>query len=288
MNFARGTRNNLADVSDTSAEGVHSAQLDGISAKAGYLAKSTLDDFGLDTAWQRGQGFNAEAKPNRPDQMAQTTHQLPARAAEAIRRFSNPFRQDQASSRRERPGAAFEMAKLSSSYQSLDSEPNLTGVGQPGAQGPRYTGSRNKLDQMPPKLPSVVIDSQSNWPLFKQSSDRVGGGLPHRDTRLGDTIRLPFPLISLPEAAKLQSFRRERGQEDHTDPPGFFAAKVRSARSATVSTMSSVNSPMTPLSAYVEWQAHMSARNQDQPQAASHSRQLSGQPCGMLTLAAKI
>ncbi|PHH72348.1 hypothetical protein CDD80_4593 [Ophiocordyceps camponoti-rufipedis] len=275
LNFARGTRSSLADVSDT---GVHSAQLDGISAKAGYLAKSTLDDFGLDTAGQRGQRFNAEAKPKRPEQMIQT-HQLPARAAEAIRRFSNPFRQDQASSRRERPGTAFEMAKLSSSYQSLDSDPNLTGVGQPGAQGPRYTGMKNvTLDQMPPKLPSVVIDSQSNWPSFKQSGGRVGGGLPHRDTRLGDTMRLPFPLISLPEAAKLQSFRRERGQEDHTDPPGFFAAKVRSARSATVSTMSSVNSPMTPLSAYVEWQAHMSARNQDQPPAAGHSRHRSGQP----------
>ncbi|KAG6007991.1 hypothetical protein E4U21_005225 [Claviceps maximensis] len=56
--------------------------------------------------------------------------------------------------------------------------------------------------------------------------------------------RFPFPLISLPEAALLQSQRRERGEEDHSDPGPAFAAK---ARSCTVSTIST-NGPNTPAS----------------------------------------
>ncbi|KAG5984346.1 hypothetical protein E4U55_005124 [Claviceps digitariae] len=56
--------------------------------------------------------------------------------------------------------------------------------------------------------------------------------------------RFPFPLISLPEAAALQSQRRQRGQEDHSDPGPAFAAK---ARSCTVSTIST-NGPHTPAS----------------------------------------
>ncbi|PFH63451.1 hypothetical protein XA68_10043 [Ophiocordyceps unilateralis] len=281
LNFARGAGSSLADVSDTSADGVHNAQLDGISAKAGHLTESTLDHFGLVTARQRDQHAQAYdktgAKPSQPGQVLQMP-QLPTRAAEAIRRFSNPFRQDHGALRRERPGNSFEMAKLSNSYESLDSEPTETGAGQPGGRGRRYAFTQKKLDQEPPKLPSVLFDRRSNWPSFRQSSGYGGEGLTQRDTLLGDTSRLPFPLISLPEAAQLQSFRRERGEEDHTDPPGFFAAKVRSARSATVSTMSSVNSPMTPLSAYVEWQTHMSARGNGKPPVACHGRDPSRQP----------
>ncbi|KAG6000632.1 hypothetical protein E4U43_001552 [Claviceps pusilla] len=56
--------------------------------------------------------------------------------------------------------------------------------------------------------------------------------------------RFPFPLISLPEAAALQSQRRERGQEDHSDPGPAFAAKARSCTISTIST----NSPNTPAS----------------------------------------
>ncbi|RCI12393.1 hypothetical protein L249_1297 [Ophiocordyceps polyrhachis-furcata BCC 54312] len=260
LNFAKGAGSSLADVSDTSADDVRNAQLDDLSAKAGYLAQSTLDEFGL------ARQCNHHLAPPR----ANTGHashvfqmpQRPARAAEAIRCFSNPFRQDFAPP----PDAAFEMAKLSNSYDSLESGPI-----EVCRKGIRYS---NKLGQDPPKLPSVMFDRQSNWPSFRQSTGYKEEGLVSRDTS-----RLPFPLISLPEAARLQSFRRERGQEDHTDPPGFFAARVRSARSATVSTMSTVNSPMTPLSAYVDWQANMSPRGHGRARAACPGHGLPRQPC---------
>lgn len=72
----------------------------------------------------------------------------------------------------------------------------------------------------------------------------------HHDRHSGATQtsipRLPFPLISLPEAAALQYQRRERGEEDHTDPGPMFAAKARSCTISTVSTMGP-NTPCTPL-----------------------------------------
>lgn len=57
--------------------------------------------------------------------------------------------------------------------------------------------------------------------------------------------RLPFPLISLPEAAKLQHVRRERGEEDHTEPGSSFVAR---GFSETISTISASTSPRTPRS----------------------------------------
>ncbi|RDA89124.1 hypothetical protein CP532_2278 [Ophiocordyceps camponoti-leonardi (nom. inval.)] len=269
LNFGKGAGSSLADVSDTSADDMRNVQLDDLSAKAGYLAQSTLDEFGLGQARQCNHHAPSRANTGHPNHAFQMP-QLPARAAEAVRCFSNPFRQDFATPcRRERPDAAFEMAKLSNSYGSLESDPT-----EVGRRGLGYSLTRNQLGQDPPKLPSVMFDRQSNWPSFRQSTGYGGEDLASRDTS-----RLPFPLISLPEAARLQSFRREQGQEDHTDPPGFFAAKARSVRSATVSTMSTVPSPMTPLSAYVDWQANMSPRGHRRAPAACPAHGLPGQPC---------
>ena len=57
--------------------------------------------------------------------------------------------------------------------------------------------------------------------------------------------RLPFPLISLPEAAKLQHIRRERGEEDHTEPGNSLVTR---AFSETISTISASTGPGTPQS----------------------------------------
>lgn len=64
-----------------------------------------------------------------------------------------------------------------------------------------------------------------------------------------DIPRLPFPLISLPQAARLQHIRRERGEEDHTDHGSSFMSRVASR---TISTISSSTSPRTPLSNSLE------------------------------------
>lgn len=73
-----------------------------------------------------------------------------------------------------------------------------------------------------------------------------------------DIPRLPFPLISLPQAAKLQHIRRECGEEDHTDNGSSF---MNRAVSATVSTVSSCNSPKTPQSVHLLPNYYHVARN---------------------------
>lgn len=66
--------------------------------------------------------------------------------------------------------------------------------------------------------------------------------------------QLPFPLISLPEAAKRQQRRRESGEEDHTEAGVSFHVK---SRSVTGSTASSTQAPRTPLSTYFDWHSNL-------------------------------
>lgn len=67
--------------------------------------------------------------------------------------------------------------------------------------------------------------------------------LPPQSNSFADIPKLPFPLISLPQAARLQHLRRERGEEDHTDHGSSFMSRVAST---SISTISSSTSPRTP------------------------------------------
>lgn len=172
--------------------------------------------------------------------------QMPARAAAAIRGFSSPFRpvnSPASPSVDEDPG--FELKAFRKSYASLDSESDdamtLARCGE------------NPLG----KPPSASPDKS-----FSLGANALQPGAP----------RLPFPLVSLPEAARLQRFRRNRGEEDHTELPGSFAARARSTRSGTFSTLSSRNSPLTPLSPLGNLGATCRASGPVRPAVAYHGR----------------
>ena len=179
-------------------------------------------------------------------------YQSQPRAGSAIRRFSNNFRRDHSSDRHvtSRP-RVFEMNSFGHSYDSLSSDYGFQGQELEGperpAKQPRFQWSRiqESLSRGTPKSPLGVFDQ----PLYR-STGKKDSPSPRHDEFLGDIPSLPFPIISLPEAALVQRFRRERGEEDHTEQGASFSAK---ARSGTVSTISS-SQPRTPLSTYFDQQ----------------------------------
>ncbi|KAF7560921.1 hypothetical protein G7046_g3224 [Stylonectria norvegica] len=180
------------------------------------------------------------------------------RKAAGPRRFSNPFRRDNFLQKPSRESTLIEMGDRLDSYQSLDSDIDLpfAGVKDTPSTCPeknarfRWSRIRENLGREPPKTPLTIFDQ----PLYRsgmmgESESNKSSHVPH-DEFLARIPRLPFPLISLPEAAMLQYFRRERGEEDHTDPSGSFAAK---GRSNTISTISSSTFPITPPSGRLEF-----------------------------------
>ncbi|OAQ66854.1 hypothetical protein VFPPC_08361 [Pochonia chlamydosporia 170] len=131
------------------------------------------------------------------------------------------------------------------SYNSLDSDPE-----------------QDEFETALPVSPNAVVETVScrhkQWSgsIQRRDSQEILGlgtrdgdtpyksrDFAHQSSLLDYSIpQLPFPLISLPEAALLQSERRKRGEEDHTEVGSMFAAK---ARSFTISTVSSYG-PKTP------------------------------------------
>lgn len=179
-----------------------------------------------------------------------------SRATDAIRRLSNVFHRDTFSSRPQKQSNLLDIESRLDSYQILGSDLDLPSTNAcdatptPHARQERngrfrWSRIRENLGRDPPKTPLTIFDQ----PLYRRgilgtSESKKSSHIPHDDF-LAQIPRLPFPLISLPEAAMLQYFRRERGEEDHTDPSISFAAR---GRSRTVSTISSSNFPQTPLS----------------------------------------
>ncbi|KAG6022032.1 hypothetical protein E4U40_004922 [Claviceps sp. LM458 group G5] len=192
-------------------------------------------------------------------QSYQKHHRRPARAAAAIRHLSRRLSPDLLKTQMRYP---------SPSYESLGSDISKD-YSQTGPQNPRTgfhdhdTGHQGGQDSPPYRsdhwpVSTLRLDSQELLGHGTHPANNHGspGHAPRSfataaaaaaaaatTTTTGSSLpRFPFPLISLPEAAALQSQRRERGEEDHSDPGPAFAAK---ARSCTVSTTSS-NGPYTP------------------------------------------
>ncbi|ODA76139.1 hypothetical protein RJ55_08422 [Drechmeria coniospora] len=131
----------------------------------------------------------------------------------------------------------FEMQDWNNSYESLESvleQARNSHQSQPSA--PREPP---KVPETPATIPNKAAFASGFW-------QGNSGHLSQEWTPSGVQM-LPFSLISLPDAAVLQQLRMARGEEDHTDLPGIFAARARSTRSETFSTLSSRNSPLTPL-----------------------------------------
>ncbi|KAJ6442995.1 ATP-dependent RNA helicase ROK1 [Purpureocillium lavendulum] len=155
-----------------------------------------------------------------------------------ISRLGPETRQNRRSARL---NAMLESGNVRNSYASLDSEPDDDGL-MPSAR-------RN----LGPAAPGTPAAARAGHALGYGASHELTSGITigaGNDSFYDNIARLPFPLVSLPEAAKMQRYRIDRGEEDHTDPPSSFAAKARSTRSGTFSSMSSRNSPLTPLSPF--------------------------------------
>ncbi|OAA54450.1 hypothetical protein ISF_08378 [Cordyceps fumosorosea ARSEF 2679] len=135
-----------------------------------------------------------------------------------MRRVSSSL--DGITTSRERGAQAFEMRQFNGSFDSLDSTASS-----------EFFGSANHWQGFESRDPQRVLFTED------PPTDIANGsvGIP----------RLPFPLISLPEAAKLQKIRIQRGEEDHTDPAISFVTRAHSEKRSTVS---STNSPRTPRS----------------------------------------
>ncbi len=132
----------------------------------------------------------------------------------------------------------------------------------------RWSRIRQNLGREPPQTPLTIFDQ----PLYRTgiqeaSQDKPQSYVPH-DEFLNELPRLPFPLISLPEAAMLQYFRRERGEEDHTDPTNSFAGRKRPG---TFSTLSSSNFPQTPVSSQFNYPLGSSQTDLPMPNALLHN-----------------
>lgn len=178
--------------------------------------------------------------------------QPPSRTPGGSSRFSNPFRRDGSAQRPTRESILLDMESRRDSYQTLDSDINVpelrvedaTPTPNFGKNGRfRWSRIRENLGRDPPRTPLTIFDQPLYRLGIKESSDpKKPSHIPH-DEFLAKIPRLPFPLISLPEAAMLQHFRRERGEEDHTNTAGSFASR---GRSNTMSTAESSILAQTP------------------------------------------
>ncbi|KAM3471616.1 hypothetical protein MY8738_009236 [Beauveria namnaoensis] len=135
----------------------------------------------------------------------------------------------------------------------------------------QFNGSFDSLNS---SASSEYFGSGNHWQGFESSKDPqrvLFAEVPPLDLNKGRVgiPRLPFPLISLPEAAKLQKVRIERGEEDHTDPASSFVTKPHSE---TRSTISSTNSPRTPRSDLLSHGQIGSSRDQIDKLSPAYSR----------------
>lgn len=151
--------------------------------------------------------------------------QSPVRAVDAIRRVSNSIFRESQSPQPHLQSAVLQVWERSNSYESLDSRVSAekilvtsAGSGEKDTNKQfRWSRIRENLGRDMPKQPLTIFDQPLYSPglLLSQKQCKVTQRVPH-DNFLSQIPQLHFPLISLPEAAMLQHFRRERGEEDHT------------------------------------------------------------------------
>lgn len=196
-------------------------------------------------SYTTGPGFGSTRKPS-------THMSTRTRLQAAVRRVSSSL--DGITAPRERGAQAFEMKQFNGSFDSLNSTASSEYFGS-GNHWQGFESSRDPQRALFSEVPPV---------------DGANGivGIP----------RLPFPLISLPEAAKLQKGRIERGEEDHTDPGGSFVTR---AHSETRSTISSTNSPRTPRSVLFSHSHIGSSRDHVDKSSPAYSRWDSPRSHGM-------
>ena len=192
------------------------------------------------------------------------------------RRFSSLFCRDGSVQRHTRDSILIDMESRRDRYHTLDSSVQLPEyeakdeppmVHEKNARF-RWSRIRETLGRDPPRTTLTIFDQ----PLYRlgireSNQSKKSSHIPH-DEFLAQIPRLPFPLISLPEAAMLQHFRRERGEEDHTDPGGSFAAR---GRSNTISTVDSSVLAQTPSPSRLRFSAESTGGGLPRPAPVHHA-----------------
>lgn len=253
----KGAGSSLADVSDVSEDDGFDADaysIDGFRNSRPPTRRYTTASF------PRNRGNTSKAKNGDMVDVVFLRHgrqndhykslEATSRAATATSNFSARLSLDR--SRPQRP-KQIDLCKPILSYDTLDGETDqfISNIGQ--QMSPNFAGRADIppaeaewSHQRPVADVGDEIRTTFHQGIYPTNPD-CPKYFPTCNTTLTDSNlpRLPFPLISLPEAAMLQQVRRERGEEDHTEQGSTFAAK---ARSCTASTISSSNGPLTPAS----------------------------------------
>ncbi|KAF5694650.1 hypothetical protein FGLOB1_14168 [Fusarium globosum] len=255
--IAKGTGSSVADVSDVTERELHPRSYGsrdriirhppGNNKYGSYRVRTDRGTKLPVSVPQYGEGPGTYAS-NTTRNFSQAKSRLPESAA----RFSNLFRRVPSE---QTPGheniLLSDLPPKRGSYQSLDSDAAPHGNAQTDEtifpDGEKYFGFswnriRKNLGRDPPKTPLTIFDKPLYKRRFQESNSDKPAHVPHDDF-LSKIPRLPFPLVSLPEAAMLQQFKRQRGEEDHSQSADNF--KVR-GRSNTISTANSPPLPKTP------------------------------------------
>ncbi|KAF5239961.1 hypothetical protein FANTH_9745 [Fusarium anthophilum] len=255
--IAKGTGSSVADVSDVTERELHPRSYGsrdriirhppGNNKYGSYRVRTDRGTKFPVSVPQYGEGPGTYAS-NTTRNFSQAKSRLPESAA----RFSNLFRREPSE---QTPGheniLLSDLPPKRGSYQSLDSDAALHGNTQTdetiSPDGERYFGFswnriRKNLGRDPPKTPLTIFDKPLYKRRFQESNSDKPAHVPHDDF-LSKIPRLPFPLVSLPEAAMLQQFKRQRGEEDHSQSAGNFGVR---GRSNTISTENSPTLPKTP------------------------------------------
>ncbi|KAH7269583.1 uncharacterized protein BKA55DRAFT_532235 [Fusarium redolens] len=255
--IAKGTGSSVADVSDVTERELHLRSYGsadriirhppGNNKYGSYRVRTDRRTKLPVSVPQYGVGPGTYAS-NTTRNFSQTKSRLP----ESTTRFSNLFRREPSEQTTDHENILLaDLPPKRGSYQSLDSDAAPHGNVQTdetiSPDGERYFGFswnriRKNLGRDPPKTPLTIFDKPLYKRRFQESNSDKPAHVPHDDF-LSKIPRLPFPLVSLPEAAMLQQFKRQSGEEDHSQSAGNFGAR---GRSNTISTENSPTVPKTP------------------------------------------
>ncbi|KAJ4315476.1 hypothetical protein N0V84_008362 [Fusarium piperis] len=250
--IAKGTGSSLADVSDTTERNHHLYEYGSMDRIIQHPSRD------VNTGSYRVRNDKRSRLPvlvpqggGRPGLFAQNaTRNLVQSPPRTPASLAGLFRKDGHGQTAKRRSLLLDEERRDS-YQTLSSDAGASKAhdnGESSAAGGLFSWPRvNKnLGREPPKTPPTILDK----PLYKRDFEegREQAHVPH-DAFLQETSTIHMDLISLPEAAMLQRFRRQRGEEDHTETGAAFAArKGYGSIGSPLGSPSSSTFPMTPRS----------------------------------------
>ena len=242
----KGATSSLADVSDRSDHEyqnyeesgriVHHPQ-HGAGLGPSYIRTEKTSNKPILFSNQHGPGALAF-----PQDSCRQPRSTGGRAGGAFRRLSRHLVPDVSPKRRHKRNQAIEMDIVRSSYGTLGSASDSDDTVDAQREGVVRIGfDQGELPRLHPPHEQKSKRTPAKTSVLRKPD-------PVHPAQVAATMKqqvpcLPFPLVSLPEAANRQQFRRQFGEEDHTEPASSFIAR---ARSRTLSTITSSRTPTYP------------------------------------------